>query len=105
MVAIAWVDTPEGRRWYARRGVFFLFLGTIPFIIGRTIGEPLLKWLGGSFFAFGLWNVVLPFVHMGRGIEDLERIRDADATRQPVDHRNEVAPSKPCVVPGCTGTM
>jgi anti-anti-sigma factor len=105
MVAIAWVDTPEGRRWYVRRGVFFLFLGTIPFIVGRTIGEPLLKWLGGGFFAFGTWNIVLPFVHIGRGMEDLEQLRDTDPTPQPVDHRNEVAPTKPCVVPGCTGTM
>jgi len=33
------------------------------------------------------------------------RIEDADTTPQPVAHRNKVTPSKPCVVPGCAGTM
>jgi hypothetical protein len=36
------------------------------------------------------------------------RIKDADATQdttQDVDRRDQVVPSKPCVVSGCTGTM
>jgi hypothetical protein len=32
------------------------------------------------------------------------RIEDADTTPD-VDRRNQAVPSKPCEVPGCTGTM
>jgi hypothetical protein len=87
MLAIAFVKTPDGRRWAARRGVFFFFLGTIPFTIGRLIGEPLLMWLGGALFAKGLWNLALPYLPGGYGMlspSSAERRRQRkDGSHQP----------------------
>jgi hypothetical protein len=86
MIAIAWVDTMEGRRWVIGRAAMLLALGILVWVIGRVI-DPRVMWAGVSIVVFGTAVLVWAVVHRSRGM--------------PV----WAFPSKPCIVSGCEGTM
>ena len=86
MIAIAWVDTTEGRRWLIGRGATLICVGILGWTIGRLIG-PWAMWGGVGIVVFGAGMVVRALVHPNRGL--------------PL----AVPASKPCVVQGCDGTM
>jgi len=88
MIAIAWVDTAEGRRLVIRRAVMLMVPGAILCAIGRII-DPRVTWAGVDIVLLGVAVIVWAIVHRSRGLTGRARV--------PI--------SKPCVVPGCDGTM
>ena len=73
MIAIAWVDTAEGRRWATLRGLVLLLLGAIIFAVGLLAGARSLVWLGGGLFALGGWAVAWAGFHAAQGQEFFRR--------------------------------
>jgi len=90
MLAIAWVDTAEGRRWVIRRAVMLMVPGVILWAIGRLI-DPRVMWGGVGIVLVGVVEIVWATAHRSRGLP----------VRVPV----RVPAPKPCVAPGCDGTM
>lgn len=86
MIATAWVDTTEGRRWVIGRAAILVVFGILLWAIGVAI-DPRVMWAGGGTVLFGAVVIVWALVHRSRGLPVL------------------VFPSKPCIVPGCEGTM
>jgi hypothetical protein len=68
MFAIAWVDTPDGRRWAAVRSAVLLVVGAIFWSIGRSVSEQLMAWLGRGLVLFGAVGVVWAYLHSSRGL-------------------------------------
>ena len=86
MIAIAWTDTKDGRWWVARRGVLLLVVGAATAALGWfAVGRSLMS-IGVGLALLGAWSIGWAILHADRGLPPPQT-------------------SKPCVVPGCSGTM
>jgi hypothetical protein len=78
MLAIAWTDTPDGRRWAAVRSTLLLVAGVIVYAVSRSAAMPAMRWLGGGLALLGAAGVGWAYLHADRGLLDGGLTRSAD---------------------------
>ena len=81
MIAIAWIDSPAGRRFRVVRGAWIVLVGSVTVAIGR-FSHPWLVWGGVGLIALAVTTTVWGLTH---------------PASDPF--------ARPCVIPGCRGTM
>jgi hypothetical protein len=59
---VAWIDTAEGRKKSAMRGVWVALLGTVLYIVGYSLSKPL-AWFGIGLAVLGGSLTIWAFVH------------------------------------------